>query len=247
MRTMLLGAAAAAAMIVPAQASAQTNGYIDLSFGQTDVESTEFDALSLGGAAAVDLSGNWSAQFDVDVSRNSVEGEEFTTSNTAAHLYYEGPTWAVGGVLSSRDLIFANEWALGIEGQTHIGSVVLEGGASFGTLEGFGGSTGTTTVDANATWYVTPDFSVGVGAGYWDIDEFDDEATTYGVDGEYKFAGSDFSMFAGYSTTELEGVDFDTFRIGGRYAFGSDTLQGRRSDGPRWLRGVAGGSLPFIT
>ncbi|MBY0563613.1 MAG: hypothetical protein K2P58_05430 [Hyphomonadaceae bacterium] len=245
MRTLLLGAAAAAALIVPAQASAQTNGYVDLSIGQTDIASEDIDNIGLGGAVAVDLSGNWRAQFDVDTTRSSVDGADFTTSSTAAHVYYEGPTWAVGGVLTSRDFVFGNEWSLGIEGQAHMGALVLEGGAAIGTLEGFGDEAGTTNLDASATWYVTPDFSVAAGASMLDIEDLGDEVTTYGIDGEYKFAGSAFSAFAGWSTSDVDSEDVDTWRIGGRYAFGDDTLQGRRSTGPRWSRGL--GSLPFIS
>jgi hypothetical protein len=33
--------------------------------------------------------------------------------------------------------------------------------------------------------------------------------------------------------------------VGGRYAFGDDTLQGRRTTGPRWLRNVANVFLPI--
>ncbi|HEX5692621.1 MAG TPA: hypothetical protein VFX76_21550, partial [Roseiflexaceae bacterium] len=230
MRKFLIGAAAVAAVLVPAQANAETDGYVDLAFGQTDVEGTDLDSINLGGAAAVDLSGNWRAQFDVDVNRLSEDGSA-TATNAAAHVYYEGPTWAVGGVLTTRDFFFAQSWSIGIEGQTHLGALVLEGEAGFGTLETFGGDTGVTNADVSATWYVTPDFSIGAGFAYFDIDEFDDELNTWGVDGEYKFQNSQFSMFAGWSQTEVEDTELDSWRIGGRYAFGDDTLQGRRSTG----------------
>lgn len=244
MRKFMLGAAAIAALLVPAQASAQTNGYVDLSVGQTSVENTDLDSITIGGAAAVDLSANWRAQFDVDVNRLSEDGA-LTLTNTAAHVYYEGDGWAVGGVLSNEDLAFASAWTVGIEGQTHLGSVVLEGEAGFGTLEGFGDDTGVVNADANATWYISPNFSIGLGVAYLDIDEFSDALTTYGIDGEYKFQNSQFSVFGGYSQTDIDDAEIDAWRIGARYAFGDDTLQGRRQTGPRWLRGNGASFLPI--
>lgn len=243
MRKLMLGTAAVAAMLVPAQASAQTNGYVDLSIGQTSVESTDLDNITIGGAAAVDLSANWRAQFDVDVSRLSEDGA-LTLTNTAAHVYYEGEGWAVGGVLSNRDLAFASTWTVGVEGQTHLGSVVLEGEAGFGTIETFGSDASVVNADASATWYVSSDFSIGAGVAYLDFDELSDAIMTYSIDGEYKFQNSQFSAFGGFSRTEVEDVDADTWRIGVRYAFGDDTLQGRRQTGPRWLR-QNGNILPF--
>ena len=246
MRKFLVGAAAAAAILAPAaQASAETNGYIDLSLGQTDVESTDLDAINIGGAGAVDVGGGWRGQFDVDMTRLSNDGT-MTTTNLTAHLYKEADNWAVGGVLSSRDYFYGNAWTIGIEGQTHLNNLVLEGEASFGTVEWiYGDDTGTYNLDANGTYYFTPDFSVGVGYQYVDIDELDGGIDTWTADAEYKFSSSPFSVFAGYAQSEIDSTDVDTWRVGGRYAFGDDTLQGRRTTGPRWLRNVANVFLPI--
>lgn len=237
MRSALFGATSLLAALAPAIAHAQTNGYVDIALGQTDIESTDLDSIMLGGAVAADVSDGWRVQFDVDTTRYS-DGSDplFTTTNVAAHVYRGTDTWAVGGVLANTDYIFGSAWTLGIEGQTHLGQLVLEGEAGLGTLEAFGDETDVVNANVNATYYVTDDFSLGVGVAYFDADEFDDEFITYSLDGEYKFQGSAFSMFAEYAQTEVGDVDSDTWRIGGRYAFGDDTLRGRRQTGPRWLR-----------
>lgn len=234
MRTLLMGAAAVVALIAPAHA--QTNGYVDLSIGQVDVDGTELDSVMIGGAAAADLSGNWRAQFDADVNRLSVSGEALTLTNTTAHVYYQGDSWAFGGVLSNRDLGIASAWLLGIEGQTHFGPVVLEGEAGFGVLEAFGTEIDLVNADANATWYLSENFSIGAGVALVDFDDLDEEFVSYGVDGEYKFQNSDFSVFAGYNQSDFADVETDTWRLGLRYAFGDGSLRERRQSGPRWLR-----------
>lgn len=246
MRKFLVGAAAAAAMLAPAaQASAETSGYIDLSIGQTDVESTDLDAMSVGGAGAVDVGGGWRGQFDVDINRLSNDGA-LTQTNVTAHIYHEDGDWAVGGVLSSRDYYYGNAWTVGVEAQKHLGNLVLEGEGSVGTVEWiYGDETGTYNFDANGTFYFTPDFSVGVGYQYLDIDELDNGIDTWNVDAEYKFDGSPFSVFAGWAQSDYDSSDAETWRIGGRYAFGDDTLQGRRTTGPRWLRNAATVFLPI--
>jgi opacity protein-like surface antigen len=235
----MMSAAAAAALLAPAQAEAQTQGYVDLSVGQSSFDSLDLDTVTIGGAAVADLSGGWRAQFEADVTRMSEDDGALTLTNAAAHVYYDAGDWAVGGVLSNRDLAFASAWMLGLEGQTHLGSLVLEGEAGFGTLEAFGDELDVFNADASATWYLTDDFSIAGGVAIFDIDEFDDEFVTYGIDGEYKFQSSDFSAFAGYSQTEFDDEDIDTWRVGVRYAFGDGTLRERRRSGPRWLRGNA--------
>lgn len=245
MRKFLIGAASVAAIMVPAaQANAETAGYIDLALGQLDSDGADLDTLSIGGAVAADLSQNWRVQFDVDTNRLSDGSDGVTATNVAAHVYHEGDNWAIGGVLTNRDLYFASAWMLGLEGQAHLGALVLEGEASFGTIEDFGDDADATSANVNITYYFTPNFSVAAGYDYFEVDGFSDSLDTWGIDGEYKFDGSQFSLFAGWAQLESGDEEIDSWRIGGRYAFGDDTLQGRRTTGPRWLRGGGAAFLP---
>jgi hypothetical protein len=235
LRKHLIGFAALAALLAPVSAQAETAGVVDLSVGQMSVEDTDLDSVGLGGSVAADLSGAWRAQFDVDATRVSESGDAVTFTNVAAHVFYDAGGWAFGGVLSNRDFGFATGWSLGAEGQVHFGPIVLEGEAGLGTIETFGGDADTASADLSGTWYATPDFSIGLGYYYFDI-EGETEFDTLSLDGEYRFTNSQFSVFGGYAQTEVEDTEIDAWRIGLRYGFGEDTLQGRRQTGPRWQR-----------
>lgn len=235
MKKHLIGFAALAALLAPLSAQAETNGVIDLSAGQMDIESTDLDSLAIGGSVAADLAGAWRAQFDVDATRISEGGDAMTFTNAAAHVFYDAGPYAFGGVLANRDFGFASGWSIGAEGQAHLGPLVLEGEAGIGTIEGFGGDADITNADVSATWYATPNFSIGLGYYYFDI-EGEVEFDTFSLDGEYRFQNSAFSVIGGYSQSDVDGTDIDSWRVGLRYAFGEDTLQGRRLTGPRWQR-----------
>lgn len=236
MRSVILGAASALALLAPAAANAESPGYVDASVGQIDFDGSDLDMIGFGGAVAADVSPNWRVQFDGDVTRYSDNGA-FTTTNVTAHLYTEGDNYAVGAVLSNRDLIFASIWSLGVEGQTAMGPVVLEGEAGFGTLEAFSNDAGTVNASVNGTYYASDNFSIGAGVGYLDSDDAFGTIMTYSVDAEYKF-DSPVSLFVGYANSDYDDIsaDSDTWRLGARYSFGDDTLRNRRETGPRWLR-----------
>lgn len=236
MKKHLASAAAIAALATPLAAHAETPGYVDLSFGQWTSSGNDVDTTTLGGSGAVDLTGNWRAQFDGEALRLSSGGDGFTLNSLAAHAYYDGGEWAFGGVLSSNDFGEGAAWTLGAEGQMDVGAFVVEGEVGFGTIEGFGSDADTRHANVSATWYATPNFSVAAGYDYSDIEQ-DFNDTVLHLDGEYKFDNSPFSLIAGYASHDSEFIDFDTWQVGLRYGFGDDTLRDRRQNGPRWLRG----------
>lgn len=252
MRTFILGAVSALAVLAPVAAHADTPGFVDVSIGQTSFDDYPLDetVLSIGGSADVGLSPAWRAQFDVDTNRASTDDDDFsfTTTNVAAHVYYTGDGYSVGGVLTSQDLIFATIWSAGVEGQVNLGGqVVLEGELGFGTVEGFGQSESTTNAALDATFYATENLSLGVGVSTIDAGEvFDDEdAVTWRAEGEYLFTGTPISAFVNYSNLDIEDFGSDSWRVGLRYNFGGDTLQTRRQNGPRWLRSTPFNFLPI--
>lgn len=237
MRTLLVGAASVAALLVPAAAHADTAGYIGVSAGQASIENFDLTDISISGAGAVDVGSGWRAQFNGTVDRLNDGGNAETLSNVEAHLYTESQGWAWGVVLTERDIVFANDYSLGLEGQATFGQFVLEGGVALGTIEVFGDSANSTSADVDLTWYAGDNFSFDAGIDYYDSDNAFGAITSYNVGGEYQFAGSSNSIFAGYSWTDYDeaGANGDTWRIGFRHAFGDDSLAARRQSGPRWL------------
>lgn len=239
MRTLLLGAASAAALLAPAVAHADTGGYVGLSVGQSSIDDFNIDLTDIGisGAGAVDVGSGWRAQFDGTVDRLNDGGDAVTLSNLEAHLYTESQGWAWGVVLSETDFGFANDYTLGLEGQATFGQFVLEGGAGFGSIEAFGSDANTTSADADLTWYAGDNFSLDAGVDYYDSDNAFGTLISYTLGGEYQFQGSSNSVFAGYTWTDYDDINVngDTWRIGFRHAFGDDGLAARRQSGPRWL------------
>ena len=243
----LMGAAAAAALLAPAAAHADTAGYVGISAGQTSVEDFDLTGVTISGAGAVDVWSGWRAQFDATIDRLNDGGDAETLSNVEAHLYTEGQGWAWGVVLAERDIVFASDYSLGLEGQATFGQFVLEGGAALGSLEAFGDNVNTTSADADLTWYAGDNISFDAGVDYYDSDEAFGAITAYNVGGEYQFAGSSNSIFASYTWTDYDEADADgdAWRIGFRHAFGDDTLAARRQSGPRWLTKSNATSLAF--
>jgi hypothetical protein len=236
MRTFWLGAASAVALLAPGAAAADTGGYIDLSAGQLTIDGDDADIVTIGGSAAANFSSDWRAQFDVNVSRLSESGASLTLTDGAGHLWYQGNNWAIGAVLSERDVFPATDWSLSLEGQAWFGNAVVEGQAGLGQIELFGSEEDTSNASANLTYYFTDNFSAGVGGEIYDTNDAFGSVTTWTLDAEYQFAGSN-SIFASWTDLAYDDIDADgdTWRIGIRHAFGDDTLKGRRQNGPHWL------------
>jgi hypothetical protein len=236
-RTLLLSVFALA---VALPATAGTPGYVDFSVGTVDLSnptgSLDLDTVSGGGSVAVNLSGAWNAQFDGSLVRYEIA----TARNFAAHVFHDGGNWAVGGVFDYWNIYGAAQWTLGLEAQVTLGAFVLEGGASTGNIEDGPSNVDVWNAEASVTWFATPDlsFSGTVGTVAYDVAS-DAGSTTYGVEAEYRFDQSPFSLFVAYERADVEGLieyEADSWGLGLRYGFGDGSLQARRDEGPRWLR-----------
>jgi hypothetical protein len=238
MNTRILLLAAAASIALTSAASAQTAGYIDLSYGGVKTDTDDLDGLALGGAAVFGVGTNWAVQLDADATRLSADGAHVTLTDMTAHVYYQKGDWAFGGTLAAHDYVIGTAWSIGLEAQKHLGPVVLEAGISLGTIEVFADDASVVNGDASATWYCSDNFSIGVGIAFTDIDGASDTFESYGADAEYKFESSQLSAFGGYAHSDAGGEDADIWRVGLRFAFGEDSLKGRRTTGPRWQSGI---------
>jgi hypothetical protein len=238
MNKLFIGLVGFAALAVPCSAIAGSSSYIGAAIGAVDLDGEE-DAteVNVGGAFATDISGSWRLQVDGQATQYSFDGSDITFQNLSAHVYTSGSNWAVGGVVKTDDLAGADIWSFGIEGQYLTGPLVLEGEVGVGTVGGFGGDTSTHNAGLNATWYITSNASLGVGYAYRKFGSGLDDADfdSVGIDGEYRFDGSQISVFGSYTAASVESIDIDGWRIGVRLNLDSDTLQARRETGPRWL------------
>lgn len=233
------------ALATPIAATAGTPGFVDIRLSNTDISasgaSIDMDSITVGGSVVTPLTGNWHAQFDAEASRDYVLGDNLSDSALSSHVFYDGGDWAVGGLAGYRSFSTASSYVLGIEGQATLGTVVLEAGIGFGTTESASLDFATRAFDASATWYATPDLSVAARFDNYNINSLGDFIwNNYDLTAEYRFEGSPVSVFGGYAYTEydtpLSYLEFDTWSLGVRYAFGDGSLQQRRAEGPRWLR-----------
>jgi hypothetical protein len=240
MKKFLIGLAGVAALAVPSSAIAGSSGYGGVSLGSwSDDAGDDATDVSVGGALAADLTGGWRIQIDGEVSRLSEGGSSTTFQNLAAHVYTGDKGWAAGAVLKSEDLGISDILFFGLEGQYWIGPVALEAELGIGRSDYGPTDASTQNLSIGATWYVTPNASLGASYDYREIDFVDNEIDSLAIEGEYRFDASQISLFGGYVFTTSENTfsstDIDVWRIGARFHFDTGTLQDRRQEGPRWL------------
>lgn len=240
MNKLLLGAAAAAALITPSVASADTNGYVAFSYNSLDDDFDSFkeDYLALGGGVVTTVSGSWNLQFDADVGDMN-HGDHTDTFNTATvHIFTRNDSYAFGGFagFTSDE---ATGWIVGAEGAAYFDRFSLAGSVLIGA--GRESDDEIFNIGGAGTFFITDNFSVGVDANWYEFDfsGSSQDGTIYGVNGEYQFAGTGFSVFAGYHASDEDYFGFDkennTFTIGGRYNFDTPSLLARDRSGASML------------
>jgi hypothetical protein len=99
MRKLLLGAAAAAAMVAPGVASADTSGNVGFTYESNDFDYGEFDGYSLGGALVHGMSNGWTLQADGRTTLQDWDSSSgnYSHSYAAAHMSTDVGGWDVGG------------------------------------------------------------------------------------------------------------------------------------------------------
>jgi hypothetical protein len=234
-----MASAAALALLVPAIATAGTPGFVDVSLGVFEIDSEgDFTSFGAGGSVVTPLAGNWHVQFDGEVVRFESGGAAASTSGLSAHVFHDGGDWAVGAQLDYHNLVGTSIWTLGAEAQYTAGAFVLEAGLGIVSAESAGTNDDAWNGSAAATWFANPDLAFTGRINYLDqANNSPSEITDYGLDAEYRFAGTPYSVIGSYAFTDTStGIEADTWSIGLRYGFGDGTLQQRRNEGPRWLR-----------
>ncbi len=231
----LFAAAAVVAFLGSAvAANAQTIGHIGANYGRTDVDAAgldaDIDSWQVEGAVRFDA-GSLGAQIDGAIS--DAEDSQ-TTFGVTGHLNTKAGSGLVGGfagVETSDDVTF---WGLGVEGQVALApTTTLYGQAGYGTSDDLGDAD-FWAVRGEVRHFVTDNFRLQGSLGYNRIDVRggDADAWNAGVEAEYQFKDTPFSVVAGYDHFDVNDFDInaDTFRVGVRYTFGG-TLKDRNDSG----------------
>lgn len=234
MKLRLIATAAAFALAAGA-AQAQTVGHVGANYGHSEVEAGGFEAegdgFQLEGAVGFDL-GGLGAQLDASLTDSDDADAVFAGT---AHLNTNLGGARVGGFVGAVAADDADLWAVGAEAQTDLGAKTV----LYGQL-GYGQSDDLRDVEAWAgrvelRHYYTENFKVAGSLGFLNAEANpggEAEGWNLGVEAEYGFAGTPFSVYGGYTRFELDDADLesDTFQIGVRYTFGG-SLQARDKGG----------------
>jgi len=243
MKKILLGAAAAIAIAAPSVAFADTSGYVEGGYENTEYDSgSEFDAIHLGGGFYHSM-GGWAIQSDarmVNQEWNNPFGDD-SHGYAALHAVTEGGPWDFGAFIGLLDYYGDSGKMIGAETRTNFGNLSLQGTLGYGDFESFS-DYNVWDAHLDASFFLSPNFAITGGAGYTEWDAFtDSDALTLALGGAFQFANG-FTLAGEYVNTDADnsgaGWETDTFRVSLRFDINGGSLQDITNDGASWNGGV---------
>lgn len=238
MKKVLLGAAAALAVIAPGAAAADTSGWVGFSYNTLDDDNdgSKEDYLDLSGSVVTNLGGNWNLQFDGSMQDMNHDSHTDSHGTAVAHVFMRNDGYAFGG-FGGFTTGEQDGYLLGAEGALYLDRFTLAGSAYFGGDRQYSDEENS-GLQASGTYFWSDNFSIGADVSYYSFDFSgggnEQDGTIYGVNAEYQFANG-FSIFGGWHTSDEDyfGADkqTDSFSIGGRYNFGTGSLIERDRSG----------------
>lgn len=230
MKKFLIGAAAAAAMIAPSVAAADTNAVVGLQYTNGEIDSLDWDQYGIEGAFSHDFNNGTFVQFDAASSRVDLDGGELSNGYGAIHYGMRNDNYAFAGFVSFDELFFYSGTVIGIEGQWYLPNMVFNGSighTDFGDLD-----VSTTSASVDGSYFFTPNFSVTGVVTFADDELYGDDVTQWGLSGEYRFANGPASIELGYRQADVYDEDATVWSIGLNIDLGADTLHERATTGP---------------
>jgi len=230
--TLALGATAAQAQVAA--------GHVGVNYARTNLDvsgapNLDLDSYQLEGATQFNL-GKLNLLIDGAVTDIGGDVDDTVDYAFTGHLtgkLGDAQVGGFGGVYATRNLTV---WSAGVEGQAAVApNVTLYGQAGYGYSDELD-SANLWAVRGEARYFVNDNIKLQGDAGWSKVDpdsvsSFD--TWTVGVEGEYQFAGTPWSVLAGYDYADSSDRDVKshTFRVGGRYTFGGQTLKARDAAG----------------
>jgi hypothetical protein len=236
MKKLLLGAAAALAVVAPSVAAADTIGNVGIAYGPMDQsdDDTKEDMLTLQGGFTTDAGNHvfqmGAANFDMDHS-----GHSHTYGALDAHLGQANDQYAFGVFAGALELSGDVAYGFGLEGAYYFGTFTVGGDASFASTRN--GDYDITSYAVNASYYVMPNFAVNAEVGSIDSEWMATESTNWSIGGEYMFSSMPISISGDYIATDADyngggSSETDVWQIGLTYHFGGGDLISRDRAGP---------------
>ncbi len=234
LRMFATAAVVAAALSTPALAQDAT-GSVGVSAATTNVEvlGVEGDGQTYGldGSVAFKAADAWTVTLQGAAGANDGDLGEDESFAIGAGLTYAADDWRVGPTLSYADVDGEGQWTAGVVAQKYFDTVTLSGAVNYASIDDIDADVW--SMGGELRYFVSDNFRVDGGAT-WAVAKVpgsDVNGWNVGVDAEYQFAGTPWSLTGGYAHAEVEDVDFaaDTFSIGFRYSFGGDLKARDRS------------------
>lgn len=224
MKKNLFAAAAVVAFLGSAvAANAQTIGHVGANYSRVEADTAlgdiEGDVFQAEGAVRFDA-GSLGASINGAVT--DYEGD--TSFGATGHLNANiggGLLGGFAGVETSDDITL---WGVGVDGQFNLApNTLIYGQAGYGSSDDLGDAD-LWAVRGELRHFVGDNLKLQGSAGWLtaDTDFGDADAWNLGLEAEYQFTGTPFSVLVGYDHFDSNDLDLDgdTFRIGARYTFG---------------------------
>ncbi|RZJ00942.1 MAG: hypothetical protein EON90_05430 [Brevundimonas sp.] len=244
MKTLLLATAAFAALIAaPVLAQTGPVGSVGVSYSNTQLEfdglDADRDAYALDGVVAIDAFKGWTATFAGTVGYND-DVDDTALAGTAHLTRMAGSELRFGGFIGAADAGEETAWTIGAEAQKYLANATLTGSVAYTTADDV--DVDAWTVSGDAAVYINPNLRLNAGLAYTTLEAAGEDADvwTYGVGAEYEISSTPFSVAAGYTRGDLEGIDLETWTIGLRYSFGGGLQARDRAGATLSNAGVAG-------
>ncbi|MBX9745587.1 MAG: porin [Hyphomonadaceae bacterium] len=235
MKRILVGAAAAAALVAPGVASADVQGAIDYTYENTEYDSgSDFDAYSLGGAIATDVMHGLRLQADGRTTMQEWSTSEYSHGYAAVHLSGDLGGFNVGGFGGMLNYYGDPGTVFGVEARRGFGNFTIDGAIGFSNFDeaDYEG----THYNIGGSYFFAPNFSINAG---YSIDDIDYAAgydlDTWSLGAAYQFSNN-IELFGAWANTNYEnnGIDYnetDSLQLGVRLNIGGGTLQDNANGG----------------
>lgn len=229
MKKFLIGAAAAAAIIAPSVAVAETSGVVGVQYTSSEWDSFDWDNYGIEGAFNHSFGNGTFVQFDGAAGRTDVGFADFSSNYGALHYGLRNDTYALGGFVSFDELAGVSGVAFGVEGQYYLPNLVFNGSIARTNFDSFDVEMTTAAIDGS--YFFTPNLSVTGLFAVSDDEFFGDDLTTWGLGGEYRFNESPISIELGYRQNEFDDEEITSWTIGFNLDLGTGSLYERATTG----------------
>ncbi len=248
MKTILLGAAALAAISLASAANAQTfsTGYVGGSYttvntGDSKAHTNDAQIFAVRGVASFELAKNLETQLDGDVAAVDFGIPAYsnvTTWGPTAHVFLDKDGNKIGAFVGYEDAGNDSVTAYGLEARMASGPFTFGATAGFGSLN----APGTTynndlrTYRGQVSYFVNENLRIDVSGDSFRVSNNNrfskGSLTVFGIGGEFQPMGFPVSLTAGVEQSSVSGHTYDAYTVGVRKSFGGTLKDRDRKSSP---------------